>query len=79
MKQMRERVLRWAVRETNFAPLYALLLIHFPERRWYWALLDVQADRIQSSPEAAQELFRALPSKWWVRKASHTWLAFQRA
>lgn len=79
MKQMRERVLRWAVREANFAPLYALLLIHRPERRWYWALLDVQADRIQSSPEAALELFRALPSKWWVRKASHIWLAFQRA
>jgi len=78
MTRMKERIVRWAAREAQYAPLYALLILHFPARRWYWSLLDAQADRIHWSPEAAVELFRGLPSKWWVRKALHTWLAFQR-
>lgn len=78
MKRMKERIAGWAAREVQYAPLYALLIFHFPARRWYCSLLDAQADRIHLSPETAVELFRVLASKWWVREAIHPWLAFQR-
>lgn len=79
MKRVKDYIVRWAAREARCAPLYVLLIFRFPARQWYWALLDVQVNRVQLAPQASVELFTALSSKWWVPKAVQWWVNFQRA